>query len=204
MEEGTNTSKPTNKVWVILSIITIITLIAIGVYGFIVVRKFNKQISDQKDQINELNNKIKEKDEKISDLEKTQSSQAEQNDFFKITQFGVEFKLSSGLLDLKYILKDSNTVTFESPSLNEKMNKNATPAEACGAGSLGFIIRGKAGQSVYSTTYDKLSDAIKIGDYYYVYQQPGSGCGGGSADITLLQKSWNNMSESVRSLRAIK
>ena len=188
------------KGWMITSIILIIVVIAMAAFGYYKWKQYRTLTGQLGAQISALQAQVAELE---SQLAATQSKSSNSSQYLKITQWGVELIPGSSLTDLQYSLKTNDMAQFQSATLNQKMNTNATSTTACGAGSLGVISRGKAGQEFTSTTFDKATGAVKVGDYYYVYQQPGSGCGGSNANQSLLQAGYTEMTNSMKTLKAI-
>ncbi len=94
--------------------------------------------------------------------------------YLVVKEWGVKFKEGALTQDPEYAIKDDHTLYLSTKTYSSKVG-----GSACGAnGSTGQLIRGKAGYDTngMGLAIEKVSSAVKVGDYYYFWQGPQAGC----------------------------
>lgn len=132
--------KSNSKVWIIVSVVLFVILIAVSIYGFMSVQKLNKQLKDQQTQINELQDKKKTLEDAASAAAaaavKTAANVVDSKSFLEIKELGYKLPLTDDIRNLEYFVND-NTTFFSTRELQAVAEKADTGSRMfCAAADL--------------------------------------------------------------------
>lgn len=189
-----NKNKST-MLWVIISIILLVALIGLGVYGYMQINKLNKQAKDQNATIAELQNKKKTLEDAVSAAAKAVTQTVSSN-YLEVKELGYKLPLSDDIKDLQYFVSDTTTF-FSTRALQSsawKANKT-DPTKYCSLGALplGAISKFNSAADAGPTQQKALTGFV-LG-----YAPPQSSCSANQETINLqntqkasLLKAFNN------------
>ncbi|MDQ5943828.1 MAG: hypothetical protein QG675_596 [Patescibacteria group bacterium] len=184
-----------SKVWIVLTIILAISLIAVSVFGYYKWQQYRTLAGNLGARINALENQVKalQSDQSITS---TTTSKV----FRNIPELGVKYPITTENKELSYEFKSRNDngvvfglTTFSSvPLVNSEAklsptNTNTSPCSV-NSGALGSIGKYNEGQKYFDKPVEQLEGEFvkRIGNSYYVYTPPQSSCST-NAEITQLQ-----------------
>lgn len=189
VDRAVNRSDEKNIWSSVLMIVLAVLLVAVALvsaYFFLQNRKLKEDRDSFKSDVTSLRSVNDDLKKENGDLKRTSQAASDKSGFFVIKEFGVQFKPGDDLGDLTYVPISTNTILFSTRSLMAaaflvKQKSNSTSgngAALCGPADdpIGSLVRGKAGEQVQGTTYDKIDGAKKVGEYYYSIQGPQSTC----------------------------
>lgn len=184
--------KSPNKVWIIVSILLLLILIGLGIYGYTVISNDNKKIEDQQAEINDLQNKKKALEDAASAATAKAVNKATDN-YLEVKELGFKLPLNDDIKDLQYFVNDK-TAFFSTQSLQSvawsyyiNNTSTATNSSLCSIGSrpLGVISK-FANASDAGPTLQKSLNGFVLG-----YAGPQSVCSNSKAaeDLQTKQRS---------------
>jgi hypothetical protein len=194
-------------VWMVIAIISIIALIAVSAFGYYKWKQYKTLVGDLGARINALENQVNDLNSQIVILKTTNVVVATAS-YYEIKDWGVRFKQPAKLAGLVSV-NNTQAASFSTLGLMslayQKNESSASPFQKCNPNEnpIGGIQRGKAGQEVNGTTYDKVQGAIKIGEYYYSHVGPQSTCSNNSQVTTLETEQASELTNAVKTLEAI-
>ncbi len=195
---------------IVVVVLMLVALIGVTAYYYSQATKFKKQVASLQSEVGDLQAKNKELEESLnsasssSNTTTTQSSQ-----FFEIKEFGVRFKKTADIALPIYVANINNgSAPFSSQGL---MNAAYVDAGKNGSSTtcnpsdnaIGEIVRGKAGKEINDTTIDKVQDAKKIGEFFYIFVSPESDCSETESVKTIEQKQISAFKAAFKTLEAI-
>ena len=124
------------KVWIILSIVLVLALVGAGIYGFLKMRDYNKQIDDLKAQVTTLQDGKKALEDAASAAAKIVVKAATTN-YLEVKELGYKLPLSADIKDLQYFVNGTTTF-FSTGSLQSKAwaVDKGDPGKYCSLGTL--------------------------------------------------------------------
>ncbi len=124
------------KVWIIISIILALALVGAGVYGYLKMRDYNKQINDLKAQVTTLQDGKKTLEDAASAAAKIVVKAATTN-YLEVKELGYKLPLSEDIKDLQYFVNGTTTF-FSTGSLQSKAwaVDKGDPGKYCSLGTL--------------------------------------------------------------------
>lgn len=209
--QAQNNSSNGNRKIIIIAAIVLVIIGVLSTIGYLYSQnaQLKKEISSLQSKNNELQSKNNTMEAAANQLAANTVQNSQNKNFFDITDFGVRFKTSADLADPVDVINTTlGTTGFSSQGLmNAAFVANANPGTSttCSPGDkpLGSIIRGKTGQAVQSTTFDKVPGAIKIGEFYYVLVAPQGTCSQDTTTQTLQTKQVAAFKTAFTTLEAI-
>lgn len=132
-----------NKTWkttAIVFIVLVVLLSAVGVYGYLQIKKLNKQLQDQKAQITELSDTKKTLEDAASAAASAAAKvvvKASTSSYLEVKELGYKLPLSDDIKDLQYFVNGSTTF-FSTGSLQSKAwgADKSDPGKYCSLGTL--------------------------------------------------------------------
>lgn len=168
-------------VWIVLTIVLLLALIGLGVYGYMRITKLNKLVSDQQATINDLQNKKKTLEDAAA-AAATAATKVVTSNYLEVKELGFKLPLSSDIKDLQYFVNDK-TAYFSTGSLQSSAwpsaNNDATKFCSMGTMPLGVITK-FANASDAGPTQQKALTGFVLG-----YAPPQSSCSTNQATINL-------------------
>ncbi|MEI6581657.1 MAG: hypothetical protein WCN86_02180 [bacterium] len=124
------------KVWIIISIILALAIVGAGIYGFLKMRDYNKQIDDLKAQVTTLQDGKKALEDAASAAAKIVVKAATTN-YLEVKELGYKLPLSDDIKDLQYFVNGTTTF-FSTGSLQSKAwaVDKGDPGKYCSLGTL--------------------------------------------------------------------
>lgn len=189
-----------NKTWkttAIVAIVVALLLSAVGVFGYLQIKKLNKQVQDQKAQITELSDTKKT----LEDAAASAVTNAVTNTgFVEVKELGFKLPVGDDLKDLQYFVNDK-TVFFSTKTLMSSAwgADSSDPAKYCSPGALplGAITRfGTAADA--DPTQQKVLAGFVLG-----YALPQASCSNNSATTTLQNKQKASLLKAFESAQKI-
>ncbi len=194
-------------VWMIIAILLFIALIAVSALGYYKWKQYRTLVGDLGARINALENQVNDLNSQIVVL-KTTNVIVVNASYYEIKDWGVRFKQPTKLAGLVSV-NNTQATSFSTLGLMalayQKNESSASPFQKCNPNEnpIGGLQRGKAGQEVNGTTYDKVQGAIKIGEYYYSHVGPQSTCSNNTQVTTLETDQANELASALKTLEAI-
>lgn len=150
---------------IVVTIILVLSLAGLGFWSWYNISQANKQLSEANSRVSELQ---AEKTKSETD-EASEDAGASSGEYYVIKEWGVKFKPGKDLSDLYYYVRKDHTGKDSELHLATKSMLVATDEvnAQLGFGAIGTVVRGKKGQEFNNTTFDKIPNAIQVGDYYY-------------------------------------
>lgn len=172
-----------NKVWMILFVISLLALVGIGIYGYTVISNDNKTIKDQQSQINDLQNKKKTLEDAAAAAAAANAAVNQvANNYLEVKELGFKLPLSDDIKDLQYFVNDK-TAYFSTASLQSSAWSSASndASKFCSIGTmpLGVITKFNSANDAGPTQQKALSGFV-LG-----YAPPQSSCSTDQATIKL-------------------
>ncbi|MSR89632.1 hypothetical protein EXS53_01755 [Patescibacteria group bacterium] len=173
------------KVWIIISIVLALALVGVGVYGFLKMRDYNKQINDLKAQVTTLQDGKKALEDAASAAAAAAAKaavKASATNYLEVKELGYKLPLSEDIKDLQYFV-DGTTTSFSTGSLQSKAYAadQSEPGMYC---SIGFSPLGKVSRFANATdagpTQQKALSGFVLG-----YSSPQADCSSNQTVITL-------------------
>ena len=124
------------KVWIIISIVLALALVGAGVYGYLKMEDYNKQINDLKAQVTTLQDGKKALEDAASAAAKIVVKAATTN-YLEVKELGYKLPLSADIKDLQYFVNGTTTF-FSTGSLQSKAwaVDKGDPGKYCSLGTL--------------------------------------------------------------------
>lgn len=124
------------KVWIIISIILALAIVGAGIYGYLKMRDYNKQINDLKAQVMTLQDGKKALEDAASAAAKIVVKAATTN-YLEVKELGYKLPLSDDIKDLQYFVNGTTTF-FSTGSLQSKAwaVDKGDPGKYCSLGTL--------------------------------------------------------------------
>jgi len=124
------------KVWIIISIILALAIVGAGIYSFLKMRDYNKQIDDLKAQVATLQDGKKALEDAASAAAKIVVKAATTN-YLEVKELGYKLPLSDDIKDLQYFVNGTTTF-FSTGSLQSKAwaVDKGDPGKYCSLGTL--------------------------------------------------------------------
>lgn len=200
------------SVYITIIVLLIVALAALGGWYWYKTRQLNQQLSDVTSKISSLQI---DKDKLAADLKKAQESTTSSSDdgYIVIKEWNVKFKPGSELTDAVYYtagnvayISTRSLMSTAQLALDKQNNQEMRQGSACNPANapLGLVMRGKKGEPVQNSTYDKYEGTIKIGDYYYIVNGPQSTCSVDTSASALETKQNQALKVSIKTLQATK
>ncbi len=121
--------KSNSKVWIVVSAVLLVILVAVSIYGYMSIQKLNKQLKDQQAQITELQDKKKTLEDAASAAAsaavKTAANVVDSKSFIEVKELGFKLPLSDDIRNLNYFVND-NTAYFSTRELQAIAKKADT------------------------------------------------------------------------------
>ncbi len=216
--------------WVVAALVIILMLAINATWAWLYHSKrtdFHNQLNDakqtaanQKNKNAQLTTELTASKQKLAQKTNQKAqSQPVTSDYRDIPELGVKYKLTDQTKNLTYTYKvdsskSGNTVDrvgFSTVALTESGAKEENLSannfqNPCTSGSMpaGLLSRYSPGQIVESQNkpIDQVSDAIKVGNYYFLYTTPQAACGQ-SQDNSMQQQAIAAAKEAANSLQLI-
>lgn len=181
--------------WIIISVILLLGLIGLGVYGYMQITKLNKQVKDNDATIADLQNKKKTLEDTIAAAAKAVTQTVTSN-YLEVKELGYKLPLSDDIKDLQYFVNGTTTF-FSTRALQSSAwgASSSDPTKYCSLGSLplGAISKFNSAADAGPTQQKALTGFV-LG-----YAPPQSSCSTNQATINLqntqkasLLKAFNN------------
>ena len=124
------------KVWIIISIVLALALVGAGVYGYLKMEDYNKQINDLKAQVTTLQDGKKALEDAASAAAKI-VVKASATNYLEVKELGYKLPLSDDIKDLQYFVNGTTTF-FATGSLQSKAwaVDKGDPGKYCSLGTL--------------------------------------------------------------------
>lgn len=169
------------KVWIIISIILALAIVGAGIYGFLKMRDYNKQIDDLKAQVTTLQDGKKALEDAASAAAKIVVKAATTN-YLEVKELGYKLPLSDDIKDLQYFV-DGTTTSFSTGSLQSKAYAadKSDPGMYC---SIGFSPLGKVSRFATATEAGQLKQKA-LTEFVLGYSSPQADCSSNQTVITL-------------------
>ena len=173
------------KVWIIISIVLALALIGIGIYGYIKMKDYNKQINDLKAQVVTLQDGKKALEDAASAAAAAAAKvvvKASTGNYLEVKELGYKLPLSDDIKDLQYFVNDSTTF-FSTGSLQSKAwgADSSDPGKYCSLGTLPLGAVSKfANAADAGPTQQKALSGFVLG-----YAPPQANCSTNQATIDL-------------------
>lgn len=173
------------KVWIIISIVLVLVLVGAGVYGYLKMRDYNKQINDLKAQVTTLQDGKKALEDAASAAAAAAAKaavKASTTNYLEVKELGYKLPLSEDIKDLQYFV-DGTTTSFSTGSLQSKAYAadQSEPGMYC---SIGISPLGKVSRFATATeagpTQQKALSGFVLG-----YSSPQANCSNNQATIDL-------------------
>lgn len=170
--------------WIVISVILLLALIGLGVYGYMQITKLNKSAMDKDATIADLQNKKKTLEDAAA-AAATAVTQAVSGNYLEVKELGYKLPLGDDIKDLQYFVNGTTTF-FSTRSLQSK----AWGADSSDAGkycSLGTLPLGAISKFANATdagpTQQKALSGFVLG-----YAPPQANCSTNQATIDLQTK----------------
>lgn len=192
-----------NKTWkttAIVAIVVALLLSAVGVFGYLQIKKLNKQVQDQKAQITELSDTKKTLEDAATAAASAVTNAVTNTGFVEVKELGFKLPVGDDLKDLQYFVNDK-TVFFSTKTLMSSAwgADSSDPAKYCSPGALplGAITRfGTAADA--GPTQQKVLAGFVLG-----YALPQASCSNNSATTTLQNKQKASLLKAFESAQKI-
>jgi len=124
------------KVWIIISIVLALAIVGAGIYGYLKMRDYNKQINDLKAQVMTLQDGKKALEDAASAAAKIVVKAATTN-YLEVKELGYKLPLSDDIRDVQYFVNGTTTF-FSTGSLQSKAwsADKGDPGKYCSLGTL--------------------------------------------------------------------
>jgi len=169
------------KVWIIISIVLALALVGAGVYGYLKMEDYNKQINDLKAQVTTLQDGKKALEDAASAAAKI-VVKASATNYLEVKELGYKLPLSDDIKDLQYFVNDTTTF-FSTGSLQSKAwaVDKGDPGKYCSLGTLPLGAISKfADATEAGPTQQKALSGFVLG-----YAPPQANCSTNQATIDL-------------------
>ncbi|MEI6741981.1 MAG: hypothetical protein WCK71_02580 [bacterium] len=169
------------KVWIIISIVLALALVGAGVYGYLKMEDYNKQINDLKAQVTTLQDGKKAFEDAASAAAKI-VVKASATNYLEVKELGYKLPLSDDIKDLQYFVNDTTTF-FSTGSLQSKAwaVDKGDPGKYCSLGTLPLGAISKfADATEAGPTQQKALSGFVLG-----YAPPQANCSTNQATIDL-------------------
>lgn len=198
-----------NKTLLIIIVVLLIALGGLGYWYWYKTKQLNTDVSAKQSQIATL-----ESEKAKLTAEATEESTSDKSsDYITIKEWGVKFKPGSELSDLVYYTNDdiaylSTRSLMSSAKAALKPDYDITTHEGltCNpvANPIGIISRGKKDKQILGATYGEYEGAVKVGDYYYIFQGPQSSCSADKATTDLAIKQNQAVKVAIKTITVAK
>lgn len=198
--------------WVVI-VLLVLALGGLGYWYYYKTQQLNTEMVAKAAIVSELqakNDKLEAAAKKAVEANAENKADAE---YIVIKEWGVKFKPGKDLADVVYytvgntaylstssLMSSAQAVLKNDGSDKEGLNMACNPV----ADPIGMITRGKKGEKLLSGTYDSYPDAVKVGDYYYVYQGPQTACSADKKTTDLATKQNQALKVSAKTITASK
>ncbi len=126
--EQTDSTGKSPKVWIIITILLVLLLVAISIYSYMTIKNLNKKVTDQQAQITELQNKKKTLEDAAGAAATATTNAVASAQLYSIPELGIKIKLDDNLKGLLYSYDQANGVAgFTTRDLAYKVNTTAGP-----------------------------------------------------------------------------
>lgn len=169
------------KVWIIISIVLALAIVGAGIYGYLKMRDYNKQINDLKAQVTTLQDGKKALEDAASAAAKIVVKAATTN-YLEVKELGYKLPLSDDIKDLQYFVNGTTTF-FSTGSLQSKAwaVDKGDPGKYCSLGTLPLGAISKfADATEAGPTQQKALSGFVLG-----YAPPQANCSANQATIDL-------------------
>lgn len=171
-------------VWIVISVILLLALIGLGVYGYMQITKLNQSSKDKDATISDLQNKKKTLEDTAAAAANA-VTQAVSGKYLEVKELGYKLPLSDDIKDLQYFVNGTTTF-FSTQSLQSKAwgASSGTVADYCSIGTspLGAISK-FANTNDAGPTQQKVLNGFVLG-----YAGPQATCNNNQAIIDLQNK----------------
>lgn len=173
------------KVWIIISIILVLALVGAGVYGYLKMRDYNKQINDLKAQVTTLQDGKKALEDAASAAAAAAAKavvKVSTTNYLEVKELGYKLPLSEDIKDLQYFVNGTTTF-FSTGSLQSKAwaADKGDPGKYCSLGTLPLGAVSKfADATEAGPTQQKALSGFVLG-----YAPPQANCSTNQATIDL-------------------
>jgi len=182
-------------VWIVISIILLLALIGLGVYGYMQINKLNKANKDKDATISDLQNKKKTLEDAAA-AAATAVTKVVSSNYLEVKELGYKLPLTDDIKDLQYFV--NGITTFFSTGSLQSSAWGASSSDAAKYCSLGSLPLGAISKFANATdagpTQQKSLSGFVLG-----YAPPQSSCSTNQATINLqnsqkasLLKAFNN------------
>jgi len=182
-------------VWIVISIILLLALIGLGVYGYMQINKLNKSEKEKDATISDLQNKKKTLEDAAA-AAATAVTKVVSSNYLEVKELGYKLPLTDDIKDLQYFV--NGTTTFFSTGSLQSSAWGASSSDAAKYCSLGSLPLGAISKFANATdagpTQQKSLSGFVLG-----YAPPQSSCSTNQATINLqnsqkasLLKAFNN------------
>lgn len=172
-------------VWIVISIILLLALIGLGVYGYMQMTKLNQSIKDKDATIAELQNNKKKLEDTAAAAATAAVKAATSTNYLEVTELGYKLPLTDDIKDLQYFV--NGTTTFFSTKALQSSAWTPAQSDAAKYCSLGSMPLGTV--SKFNTAADAGPTQQKaLSGFVLGYAPPQSSCSTNQATIDLQNK----------------
>lgn len=172
-------------VWIVISIILLLALIGLGVYGYMQMTKLNQSIKDKDATIAELQNNKKKLEDTAAAAATAAVKAATSTNYLEVTELGYKLPLSDDIKDLQYFV--NGTTTFFSTGSLQSSAWGADKGDAGKYCSLGTLPLGAISKFANATDAGPTQQKVLTG-FVLGYAPPQANCSTNQATIDLQNK----------------
>lgn len=163
-----------NKAWMIIAIIFILTSIGLGIYGFITIRNMNNKINNLNSQVADLQNKKKTLEDAVAAAATAATKAATSTNQLTVKELNFSFTANPSLVGLTYMyVGANNSVTFSTSPIISALN--AVPDGKGNAWQPGYLVSAYKVKKTEANSVSKDLILADLGDSYLVNLPPQNG-----------------------------